>query len=655
MKKTLSLLLAAILTFSLTAANFMLAPQKTINVGAPVKIDNLQKAPKALQAKKMASFAAKLKATPNFPASTADDLVGGYDWAYRQYTGGPTTQPDTLATDKRDQEDNIQLVGMTKTDEGKIRITNLFLNSVVATMGTTGGYTTFTVDADQVVYTHSSYGDCTFEAIFYYEGDATYDAGWYITDLIGFIIDEGIILDPDTHFYMTIKDGDYAGYRLGWIYEPESVMVPDSDYNALMTYTTDGVTKDYPVKVSEDANYVVTIAENFGGFGENNPITFTLAEDKTWTAPTGQLIFTYSNNNYRLYGTDGSDLFDLAGTGTDKVLTFGSDWTGYDSSTGYWIGQQGAATITRIDDDVFAYPGDAVDPALYLIGTFNDWDQENMVPFTKGDDGKWTVTQQMAAGAQFKLKDEAGNWLGGVDENAVGYFEVLEGMVTDGTEITLTDGSNFLMPVAGTWTITVDKENNKMVISGEWVNPEPEKDHVYILGEVNGNAWDPTVGDEMETEDGILFTKDVVCNADNSGYSYFSFTTKLAETAGDWDGIVSYRMGAESNDLEVTDELLGTELTVKAGTNAFKVLDGEYTLTLNLDNMKLVIAKKGAAAIKGDVNADGVVDVDDVNAVIAIMLGKAAASDYDGDANVDGEGIVDVDDVNAIIAIMLGK
>ena len=57
----------------------------------------------------------------------------------------------------------------------------------------------------------------------------------------------------------------------------------------------------------------------------------------------------------------------------------------------------------------------------------------------------------------------------------------------------------------------------------------------------------------------------------------------------------------------------------------------------------------------GDVDGSGEVDIDDVNAVIRIILGKAAEADYPGNANVDGAGEIDVDDVNAIIRIILNK
>ena len=95
MKKTLTLMLAAVATFSLSAANYF-----TVNEaqqGTPVKMENVKKAPAGMQAKMMARLASQIKATPNFPASTPDDLVGGYAWTYRQYTGGMTTQPDTIS------------------------------------------------------------------------------------------------------------------------------------------------------------------------------------------------------------------------------------------------------------------------------------------------------------------------------------------------------------------------------------------------------------------------------------------------------------------------------------------------------------------------------------------------------------------------------
>ncbi|MBO4870878.1 MAG: M6 family metalloprotease domain-containing protein [Muribaculaceae bacterium] len=55
----------------------------------------------------------------------------------------------------------------------------------------------------------------------------------------------------------------------------------------------------------------------------------------------------------------------------------------------------------------------------------------------------------------------------------------------------------------------------------------------------------------------------------------------------------------------------------------------------------------------GDVNNDGKVDVEDVNAIINIILEIKTEADYEGDADLNGDGKVDVEDVNAAINIIL--
>ena len=59
--------------------------------------------------------------------------------------------------------------------------------------------------------------------------------------------------------------------------------------------------------------------------------------------------------------------------------------------------------------------------------------------------------------------------------------------------------------------------------------------------------------------------------------------------------------------------------------------------------------------LRGDVDANGVVDIDDVNALGNIMLEYKTPDDYDGIADVNGDGNVDVDDMNIVINIILEK
>lgn len=57
--------------------------------------------------------------------------------------------------------------------------------------------------------------------------------------------------------------------------------------------------------------------------------------------------------------------------------------------------------------------------------------------------------------------------------------------------------------------------------------------------------------------------------------------------------------------------------------------------------------------VSGDLDDNGMVDVEDVNAAINIALKLSSVDDYSGDGDMDGNGIIDVEDVNAIINIIL--
>ena len=63
-----------------------------------------------------------------------------------------------------------------------------------------------------------------------------------------------------------------------------------------------------------------------------------------------------------------------------------------------------------------------------------------------------------------------------------------------------------------------------------------------------------------------------------------------------------------------------------------------------------IIISRNAEMIKGDVNGDGEVNIADINAVIAVILGGGGGN-TSGDVNADGE--INIADVNAIINIIL--
>ncbi len=57
--------------------------------------------------------------------------------------------------------------------------------------------------------------------------------------------------------------------------------------------------------------------------------------------------------------------------------------------------------------------------------------------------------------------------------------------------------------------------------------------------------------------------------------------------------------------------------------------------------------------VKGDVNGDGRVDINDVNAVVNLILGRSTL--YRDRADITGDGKVSVSDLNAVVNVMLGR
>ena len=101
--------------------------------------------------------------------------------------------------------------------------------------------------------------------------------------------------------------------------------------------------------------------------------------------------------------------------------------------------------------------------AYYVAGGFNNWDALEITE----DGATFDVVEDPddVESKEFKIKtpnaDGSWLWLGGIDENGVNYFDVTEGMMADGTEISLYDaGANFRLPGSGNYTITLAKEEN---------------------------------------------------------------------------------------------------------------------------------------------------------------------------------------------------
>ena len=252
-----------------------------------------------------------------------------------------------------------------------------------------------------------------------------------------------------------------------------------------------------------------------------------------------------------------------------------------------------------------------------LFGMENDWDCVAAPEMTLTDDGLYV-------------------WMSEETELEAGKIEFK--VVQDHAWDVCYPENNYEVPVetAGTYTLVVyyNPENNE--VNAQLVAAEPEP-ALYIIGEVNGNTWAPNVGVEMTTEDGNIFTADVVLQrpaskvdeVEGNQYCYFSFATQLADS---WDALAPYRIGAVS---EATDEnpnadfrfyknMMGMPLALTQGDHAFQVEEGTYTLTVDLEAMTLTIVGESFTGIE-EINVTNNVKSGRYN-----LLGQPVNENYKG-------------------------
>ena len=181
---------------------------------------------------------------------------------------------------------------------------------------------------------------------------------------------------------------------------------------------------------------------------------------------------------------------------------------------------------------------------------------------------------------------------------------------------------------------------------------------VYMLGG-DDQPWDCTNGIKFDynAEDN-LYTLTRTFTAENN---YFGFTTELAmyNDEGGWNYIEPFRFGAiadEGTDYVYTGEEDFISLTWDA-YHAILIPAGEYKMTVDLENMKLIIEDVTPApqGLRGDVNNSGDVTIGDVSALIDYLLTKDATGINldNADCNLD-EGVT-IGDVSALIDYLLTK
>ena len=304
-----------------------MAPRQALKakMQAPAKKANMKKAKAA--PKKALDFTALLSGEP------ATLMVKSYVWTAENV--GTEEEPDyqtVLANIARVTEDwtiTLDLATMT-----------------ASIVGIGGGETavTGTVDAETMAIT-IPYGQATGTSSYGTLGLASATGE---ESLVCTLTEDAIVFGD--YWYIALIDGDYAGYQWSDIYESVAVQP-----NGTMAWGDTEVAVD----IDFDEDYFIATVWNFGGEGVG--IDVTLKPEGKFVIES-QLIYE-GGETYGDFYTYNSDCNTptISGTGTENTLTFGSTWTCYAPSTGYWYNVQQPATITF--DGTFVYPEIPDNPA----------------------------------------------------------------------------------------------------------------------------------------------------------------------------------------------------------------------------------------------------------------------------------------------------
>ena len=164
----------------------------------------------------------------------------------------------------------------------------------------------------------------------------------------------------------------------------------------------------------------------------------------------------------------------------------------------------------------------------------------------------------------------------------------------------------------------------------------------YVLGQANDNDWNPTVGQPMETTDGVHYSAVVNFDGRDDNKNYFSLTSGLANNNDDggWNYVNgSCRLGPSYNNYPVT---LGAVLFAKDL--------GKYKYPSEISDGQIDFLGQVAAEYAGNTKLQPVAGFDQSNWVM--LTGVADPDNYVGKI-IKGKSITGklVDKVNPTIAV----
>ena len=268
----------------------------------------IKQAPAALQNKFKKRAAARRAAARR----AASDFIGDYTWDY-ETASKTSTDLETLET----SEGSAHVTISAGTEENSLVIKGMFTQDLTASVEVEDEEEYIQIAGGQKGGT-SSYGDYNVYGLFYYEGDAEYDAGWYYGNIYG-SIEKGGIISITPWIVRVLTGGEYDGYSLTPYWVTGSTLTPTEPLTVVelpegvtieeytMTYEYNGSQAAKMVNVAVNGNdvYFQGLSDYIPeawvkGTKDGNTVTFaakqyvgTYSEYTSFAFYNGDAVFTY--------------------------------------------------------------------------------------------------------------------------------------------------------------------------------------------------------------------------------------------------------------------------------------------------------------------------------------------------------------------------
>lgn len=190
-------------------------------------------------------------------------------------------------------------------------------------------------------------------------------------------------------------------------------------------------------------------------------------------------------------------------------------------------------------------------------------------------------------------------------------------------------------------TITFDPETEEPNCTLTYIGELPEVTTVYVFGDVNNYAWDPTQGIELTYSNGVFTGEVTTTPQEGMDVCYIGFTSRLADPDSEspWDDIARYRFGpvGEGN-FVMTYDLLGVYCVLSPYGNysSIAIPEGTWTITIDLENHFFMIEGEWNhymedVYVLGEVNGKGWAPND------GVLMSKANNYTYRVNIHTEGE------------------